>query len=158
MPELQFIDETWPLLIVRMPPTMNATAIAGVIQGFERVLNRQERFVLLTDCSAIVKFPAALERRMLTDWLGQDARIAMEKRFTVATAVVLTSGAMRAFVSALYWVRRPATPQVFKATVAEALEWCCDRMTEAGLPLTPPIQQLRAEHRHVPSSRPRRAP
>jgi hypothetical protein len=152
----QFTDSTWPLLLVRMPPIMNVTAIASIIQGFERVLARKERFALVADCSPIVKFPAALERRMLTDWLGQEARIEKEKLYTVATGVVLTSGAMRAFVSALYWVRRPPTPQVFKATQGEAVEWCCDRIVEAGLPFTPALAALRAEHRRVQTGRPGR--
>ncbi len=142
----RFVDSTWPLLLVQLPAMMNnAIAIDSVIRGFDTVLQRNERFAHVVDCSSVIKFPGAAERKSLVEWLAQDARLEKERRLTVGTAIVLTSGTMRAFVSAINWVRRPATPQVWTATQAEAVEWCCERLVEGGLQLTPAIAALRSD-------------
>lgn len=144
---LQFIDATWPLIVVRLPPVMReARVVQALIDNFERVHARNGRFVVMVDCSAVAKFPGPVERKMLTDWLAGSRLKNKEREHTIGAAVVLTSGPMRAFVSAINWVRRPETPQVWKATPAEALDWCCQQLVEAGLPLTPAIESLRAEH------------
>jgi hypothetical protein len=140
----KFDDSAWPLLLVFMPPAMNMAAIKSIVDGYEGVLKRDQRFAHVVDCSAITKFPGAPERKALIDWLGDDARLERERRLTVATGVVLTSGPMRAFVSALNWVRRPATPQIWTATQDEAIVWCRQRLVEAGVPLSPAASTLRA--------------
>jgi hypothetical protein len=148
----QFDDSAWPLVIVHMPPLMNnMTAIRSLIDGFESVFGRNERFASVLNGSAVVKFPGSLERKVLMDWVGNEARLEKERRLSVATGLVLTSGPMRAFVSAINWVSRPVTPQIVTATQEEAVEWCCTRLQEAGIALTPAIGALRV--RPAPSTR-----
>jgi hypothetical protein len=142
---LEFVESTWPLVVVRLPQLMNSIKVIQLLTAnFERVHARKERFAVMIDCSAVVKFPGAIERKMLTDWMADERRQKVERELTVGAAIVLTSGPMRAFVSAMNWIRRPITPQVWKATPAEALEWCCERMIDAGMQLTPAIEALRA--------------
>jgi hypothetical protein len=140
----QFIDSAWPLLVVHLPAVMSMTAVQSIVDGYEVMLQRNQRFASVVDCSAVTKFPGAPERKVLTDWLGNEVRAEKERRLTVATAVVLTSGPMRAVVSAINWVRRPATPQIWTATRQEAVDWCRARLVEAGVPLTGATSTLRA--------------
>jgi hypothetical protein len=148
-----FADSTWPLLVVRLPPVFKGVQVMEhLIDGFELVHARNGRFVVLVDCSAVVKFPGPSETKMLTDWMSDPLRVARERELTLGSAVVLTSGPMRAFVSAINWIRRPATPQVWLASVNEALGWCCDRLVAAGIALTPPIEAMRAEEQRRASS------
>lgn len=141
----RFDDGAWPLVIVQMPPLMNnAIAIRSIIDGFEGLYRRDARFASILNGSAVVKFPGAAERKALLDWVGNDARVANERRLSVGTGLVLPSGPMRAFVSAINWVIRPATPQKVTATQEEAVEWCCERLQEASIPLPPAIGALRA--------------
>jgi hypothetical protein len=58
---------------------------------------------------------------------------------------------MRAFVSAINWVRRPSTPQIWTATQEEAIDWCCQRLVEAGVVLSSATSTLRA--RSLPTTR-----
>jgi hypothetical protein len=139
-----FLDSAWPLLVVEMPRVVNVAAIRSVIDGYERLLARNERFAHVVDGSAIAKFPGTVERKMLADWLTDAARIEKEHRLTVGTGIVVTSGPMRALMSALNWIRRPTTPQTLTATRSEAIDWCCARLAEAGIALTPAIGALRA--------------
>jgi hypothetical protein len=148
----RFDDTAWPLLIIRMPALMNnIVVVRSIIDGFEGVYRKNERFASILDGSAVAKFPGTLERKALMDWVGNEARIETERSLSVATALVLTSGPMRAFVSALNWVNRPVTPQKVTATREEAIEWCCERLQEAGIVLPPAVGALRA--RRAASSR-----
>jgi hypothetical protein len=148
LPSVQFLDSTWPLLVVRLPPVFKGVhVVKQVMTGFELVHAKNARFVVVVDCSAIVKFPGPVETKMLTDWMGDARREARERELTLGSAVVLTSGPMRAFVSAINWIRRPATPQVWVGTTRDAIEWCCDRLVEGGMPLTSAIEALRTEEK-----------
>ena len=101
----------------------------------------------LVDCSPIVKFPGMVERKMLSEWMATPGRADKEKAFTVATAIVLRSGPMRAMMSAITWVSPPVSPQVWKASELEAFDWCYERLVEARLPVTKAIEAARAEYR-----------
>jgi len=151
---VDFLDVTWPLLTVRFPRHFSPTVMQATIDGFERIYERRERCVILADCSPIVKFPGTVERKMLSEWLGSPGRPEKEKAYTIATAIVLVSGPMRALMSAITWVSRPVSPQVWKATEAEAFEWCVERLAEARLPITKAIEAARAEFRRRPASQP----
>jgi hypothetical protein len=143
----RFDDSAWPLVIVQMPALMNnIVVVRSIIAGFEGVYRKNERFASILDGSAVAKFPGTLERKALMDWVGNESRIETERRLSVATSLVLTSGPMRAFVSALNWVNRPVTPQKVTATREEAVEWCCDRLQDAGIVLPAPLAALRARH------------
>jgi hypothetical protein len=141
---LEFLDATWPLLVVRLPTMMNnVPTIQQLMAHFDRAHARGERFALVADGSAVVKFPGSLERRMLMDWMAEEKQLRREREHVVGVAIVLTSGPMRALMSTMNWVRRPQTPQVWKATTVEAIEWCCQALTKDGIALTPAIEALR---------------
>jgi hypothetical protein len=130
----QFDESAWPLLVVQFPALMNNTvAIRSIIDGFEGLYRRNVLFATVFDGSGVTKFPGALERKTLVDWMGNETRVATERRLSVATGLVLPSGTMRAFMSALNWVNRPVTPQKITATRQEAIDWCCERLREAGV-------------------------
>ena len=153
---VEFQDATWPLVYVRFPRVFTLAVMQATIDGFERIYKRQERCVILADCAPIVKFPGTVERKMLSEWLGSPGRAEKGKAYTIATAIVLTSGPMRAMMSAISWVSRPSSPQVWKATEAEAFDWCYERLVEARMPITKAIDAARAEYRRRPASqRPR---
>jgi hypothetical protein len=113
--------------------------------GIEHAYRRNQPFVILCNATAIVKFPGSTERKMLSDWLHDPQRIEKEKRYIVATAVVIPSGPIRALLSAIQFVSPPNYPQVWKATEPEAFEWCYERIVGAKLPLTKALEAARAE-------------
>jgi hypothetical protein len=156
---VRFDDSAWPLLIVQLPPRLNDIDVVGtLIKGFDDTFRRSSRFSTVLDGSAVQKFPGTAERRALTDWMGDPARSEAERRFLIGTGLVLPSGPMRAFVSAINFVIRPVAPRMVTATQEESIEWCCERLLQAGIALTPAIGALRARRAlsaHV-SGRPRR--
>jgi hypothetical protein len=156
---VEFDDETgstwptWPLVYVRFPREISAPTMKATIDRFERAYERRERFVVLADGTHIVKFPGSAERKMLSEWMSSPGRNEKEKLYTLGTAVVLTSGPMRAMMSAISWVSPSASLQAWKATTQEGFDWCCQRLVEAKIPLTAAIEAARAEHRRGASAR-----
>jgi hypothetical protein len=144
---VEFQDRTWPLVYVRFPREFAPATMKATIEGFERAYGRRERFVVVADGTHIVKFPGPAERKMLSEWTSSPVRREKERLYTIGTAIVLTSGPMRAMMSAITWVSPPATLQVWKATTQEAIDWCCERLAEAKIPVTEAIEAARAEHR-----------
>jgi hypothetical protein len=142
-----FQDATWPLLYLRFPREFSPAIMQATIDGFEGYYKRQDRFVVLADCTPIAKFPGMVERKMLSEWLSSPGRPEKEKLYTVATAIVLLSGPMRALMSAIMWVNPPIAQTVWKATEQEAFDWLYDRLVEARMPITKAIEAARAEYR-----------
>jgi hypothetical protein len=66
---------------------MTMAAIESIIEGFDGALGRDERFVSVVDCSAVVRFPGTSERRRLLDWMKHDAQRERESRLTIMSAV-----------------------------------------------------------------------
>ena len=147
-------DGGWPLFIVRLPPTVSVETVQSMIAAFEGAYDRGERFATIIDSSPILKFPSAPARQVLTDWVGSPQRVERERAFTVAVAVVLLSGPLRALSAAINLARPPASPQRWASTMAEAVEWTTQRLIDSGVPLTPATRALYAE---VTSTRRRRA-
>ncbi|HEY2514774.1 MAG TPA: hypothetical protein VGI39_28105 [Polyangiaceae bacterium] len=132
----------WPLVQARIPATFDVEAIDSFFRGFDEVLARKTKFVTSIDTSALSRFPDALERSHLGECMK--VRTFAEASYNLGNAVILRSATARTVLTAVNWVRRPVTAQQLVGTFAEALEWCCGRLAQAGIPLSPAIEMLRA--------------
>jgi hypothetical protein len=140
---LQVTESTWPLLLIQFPRIVDGEAMQGLMTAFDRARERRSPFASVIDATEVRRLPGAQERHSFTQWFRSDRYRAEERQFDLGAAVVLPSGAMRAFVAALYVIRRPAAPQRWVATLPEAVQWSCRRIVEAGIALTPEIEELR---------------
>jgi hypothetical protein len=138
------IDTTaWPLVVMRMPPVLDLAVIDGFLKGIDGVLARKAKFSAIIDTTALQRFPNAVERQRMVEQLN--LRTFAEKAYNVGNAVVIVSTPARAVLTAINWVRPPATTQHLVGTFPEALEWCCGRLVDAGVGLSPAIHALRAK-------------
>jgi hypothetical protein len=135
--------DAWPLVLVRIPEALDPPAIDSMIEGWERVFARASKFSGLIDTSALTQFPDAVGRKRIADWLT--TRAMTEKLYCVGNAVVITSTLARAGLTAINWVRKPISPQNLVGSRVQGIEWCCERLVAAGLPLTPAIELVRKE-------------
>jgi hypothetical protein len=97
--------------------------------------------VLLADTTALTGFPNAVERRRIGELLS--ARTFAEGTYALGWAIIIASATARTVYNAILWLRPTPVPQVVVGDFTAALDWCCSRLTEAGLPLTPRIEALR---------------
>jgi hypothetical protein len=141
----QVFEIARPLIVLRFPAIIDAESVTGLMGAFDRALHRGERFATVLDATETVRLPRASERQQLVDWMRDEARVKIERQLSVAAAIVVPSGLVRAFVAAMYFVRKPTAPQQWTATLAEGVEWACARLLEAGVALTPEIERLRGD-------------
>jgi hypothetical protein len=131
----------WPLVVMRIPPRFDLLAIDGFSRQYDEVLARKSKFVLLVDTTALTGFPNAVERQRIGQLMN--ARNFAEGAYALGYAVVMASATARSVYTAILWLRPPPVPQVIVGDFRAALDWCCTRLGEAGLSLTPRIEALR---------------
>jgi hypothetical protein len=148
------IDETaFPLIIVEMSAVLDGPAMESMFRAFDRVLSRNARFAAVIDTTPLTRFPDALERKRIAEWMTK--RIAAEALYNLGNGLVIDSVPARAAITAINWLRRPVNPQAVFSSRWEAVDWCCERLLDAGIDLSPAILARRgAEHAkggHVPA-------
>jgi hypothetical protein len=141
----QIVEATWPLILLRFPRVVDGESVSGLIDAFDRALERESRFVSVLDGTEIARLPGPEERQRLVSWMSDESRQERERKLSVAAAVVVPSGLVRAFVAAIYFVRKPIAPQKWTETVSEGVDWACAQLHGAGIALTPEIDKLRGE-------------
>lgn len=124
-----------------MPQRLDLDAIDSFFEGLDVVFARKSRFSAIVDTTALEGFPDAVGRQRLVE--GLNKRSFTEKAYNVGNGVVIVSAAARAVLTAINWVRPPVTTQYLVGDFAEAVEWCCGRLTAAKVALTPEIETLR---------------
>jgi hypothetical protein len=144
---LQVIEYTRPLIVMRFPAVVDAHVLRAMMDAFDRAHRRGARFATVLDATDTRRLPGPKERQLLADWLGDAGRKERERELDVGSAVVVPSGVVRAFVAAVYFVRTPASPQHWTACIGDAIEWSCARLLEAGIALNPEIERLLEEAR-----------
>jgi hypothetical protein len=138
-------EQIGPLLVLRFPEVVDAEAIDAMMATFDRAHRRGQRFASVLDATETRRLPGPREREALAAWLAEPMRRQLEREQNIGSALVNPSGIVRAFVAAIYFVRKPASPQHWVATLQEGVEWACARLVEAGVPLPPEVERVRAD-------------
>jgi hypothetical protein len=138
------VDSTaWPLVVMRIPSVFDAPTVDRFAQQYDAVLDRKEKFALLSDTTALTKLPSAIERQHIAQlW---KARTFVEATYCLGCAVVIASTPARTVFTAILWLRPPAVEQHLVGKFEDAFEWCCGRLVRAGIPLTPKIEGMRQQ-------------
>ena len=97
------------------------------------------------DTTPLTRLPDAVERKRIAEWMQH--RVAAEALYNRGNGLVVGSVASRAAITAINWLRKPVNPQAVFATRVEAADWCCARLVESGIALTPAIRERCAAER-----------
>jgi hypothetical protein len=139
-----FDTDAWPLVVLRCPARIGERSLAPLIEEFEACHARGRRFALVVDATAMQGMPSARWRRGLTDWANDPRVLAETRRYSVGTALLIASPLARGVYTALLWLWKPPTPHYVAATMSAAIEWCCQRLTLAAVPLGTALEAHRA--------------
>ena len=77
-------------------------------------------YVIAIDLRRSSDMPAA-QRKIITDYMQKQEEFA--RLYCRGTVLVFSSALMRALLTGILWVRKPATPLHVAATLDEASEW-----------------------------------
>ena len=116
-----------------------------VLQKFEGLFARRDRYLFLIDATKATKIPSAGARHTIGKW--QNDHQADSKRWCAGGVILVASALVRGAVTAMSWVHKPPVPQYFPPTRKEGVEWCIKTAEEAGLPVSAAARQaLQSSH------------
>ncbi len=122
-------DSLWPLLVVRFGAATEG-ALDAYLAARQEYLARAQPHVVIIDTRALHLPPTRLRQRY-TDWLNANARAVRE--WTLGTAYVIASPAVRMMMSAIRHFAPLTTPFVVTPTLPPSAAWAAERLQEAGL-------------------------
>jgi hypothetical protein len=133
-PESVSWDEvTWPVVRITLRDGKDERFL-WLLQRFESLFLRQQRYVLLIDTMALSTIPSGGTRHAVGKW--QSAHTDETRKWCVGSAILISSRLVRGALTAMNWVHEPVVPHHYPATRREALDWCIGAVDEAGLELT----------------------
>jgi len=138
------------VVVIACPPRFDDAFVSSLATEFDVIFAGSSRFTVITDTSRIVDLPDAKMRKLLADWMNRDSVRKHQERLNVGSSTVLRNAAMRAIVTALYWLWTPPTPQHAARDTDEALDWCVARLRDANVPLGMDEATIRARLPSLP--------
>lgn len=123
---------------------MGAAEIDALIASSEAMLQRRERFAMITDGSAVRGIPGPVERRRLTDWLARAEVNEALRKYSLGSSTIVASPLARGALQAIYWLWTAPNPQHAARDLDDAWKWVVARFAEAGEALPGGADALRA--------------
>lgn len=128
---VEYDTSFWPLAVLVLPPDVTDMDLAPLDRSLQAIFARKEKFLSLTDASAVANLPAAKGRTALTDWTKSVEE--KTKRLVVANALVIKSPIARGVLTAIQWVAPPVVPTIAAPTHEEACNFLRDIGAGGGL-------------------------
>jgi hypothetical protein len=125
----------WPLVTLELPPDMADLDLGTLSRSQDDVFARRQKYVSITDASAVASLPGAKVRGAIADWAkGIEP---MAKRYQVANALVVPNPLARGVLTAVHWLAPPIVPTLVCATMGEGLAFLVEHAARAGLDTEP---------------------
>ena len=135
------IDALFPLVILEVAGDLTPSDVAAM-SAFSRTLSaRNRQRLVLADCRR-ARVPSAEVRHLLGEMV--DDRQEADAREVLASAVLLSSGALVAAMQAIYWCRAPVRPLKTFLSAEPALAWLRSIGEPAGIVIPDAPLQLQA--------------
>ncbi len=112
-----FDDSKHPIVLVTMDGPMDDVQFRSYLSDLSGNLSRRQTTVVIIDARR-ARDTTAHQRKMQADWMREN-----EKRlrdFTLATIMVISSPAVRGFLTAILWLQPMPCPHAVVATLEEA--------------------------------------
>jgi hypothetical protein len=132
-------EATWPVLRIGLLDG-NDERFMWLLQQFEGLFKRQQRYVLFIDTTALSTIPAGSVRHSITKW--QNEHKAETKQWCPGSAILISSRLVRGALTAMNWVQEPVIQHCYPATRREGLDWCIATVDAAGMSLSASAREL----------------
>ena len=135
------------IVLIICPPKLDEKFVDELSREFDKIFARRQRFACITDTSLLTSMPDAVNRKHLANWISRPDIQAVQTELNVGSSTILESTAMRAVMTALYWLWTPPTPQHAAKDLDEALTWSVSKLVAADPRLVPNEAILKAQVR-----------
>ncbi len=136
-----------PLVVCTFHATPTAEDCGQIATAYRELFARKRRLCFISDVRAM-SLPSARDRQAIARLLETiDADL---ETYSAGAVVVLRSGLLRGAMTAIRWIAKPVTPEIFVGTLAEAADEAEALMRGANLDINlqarARLAQLRAVH------------
>lgn len=139
----------FPIVVVRLPDRpVTDDDLRAFVADQRAMLGRRQRHAVIADASH-ARAISPVQRKILADWLEEAEPL--NKKYTVCIAVVLDNALIRGAMTAVLWLKQPASPTKSFATLDEAAAWALEALRRAN------VEDLGAAEAFVARPRARRA-
>lgn len=142
MGRVHVTDEYFPLVYVTAEDA-DAGEWGRAMDDIERIYQRREPFVHLSDTSEVRSMPSPKLRRLLAD-RARDLR-PLVVRYSLGDARIVTSGVVRGAMTAISWIYSHPAPLKYFGTLGEGLDWCIGQLEQADVAVPQKLRDLRRE-------------
>jgi len=87
--------------------------------------------------------PNANLRKRITEWLAEEDQVELASN-NPGHALLFSNAAIRGALTAVLWINKPAAPIKPFATIADAGPWVRERLFDAGVEVSPAMEDLLA--------------
>jgi hypothetical protein len=144
---LQVLEEHLPLVVCVSGMSFDASELKVMVDGFEKVFARGERYAVLFVPQPGVRIPGPQERQALSDWANHPRVVDISKRLCVGTAAIISNPLFRVALSAIVSFQ-PIHSRVYPVqNVERGLELCLGWLETQGVPLSKPAGLIQYEVR-----------
>lgn len=124
----------WPLAVLVLPADVTTLEIEPLDRSLQAIFARKQKFLSLTDASAVANLPDAKGRNAIATWTKSIE--SMTQKHVVANALVIKSPIARGVLTAIQWVAPPVVPTIAASSAEEACRFLGDIASGSGLDLT----------------------
>lgn len=141
------LEDYLPLVVCVSGSSFDATELKVMMDGFERVFARGERYAVLFVPQPGVRIPGPQERQALAAWANHPRVVEISKRLCVGTAAIVANPLFRVALSAIVSFQ-PLHSRVYPvSTLDRGLEQCFEWLESQRVPLGKPAGLLQYEVR-----------
>jgi hypothetical protein len=137
----EFRDDLLPISLLIAKQTLTASDIGPVFEHYRGFCRRGIRFVAISDVRAACDMPDAKTRAEFGEATAQF--VVEAKAWSLGAAMVVDSSLVRSALVAIDWIARPRQRTRYFTNLPDAIEWACQRLESAGIPLTQAIRDHR---------------
>lgn len=122
MSRIEHDETSWPLVVVRFPPSASSDEdIEQHIADQRRLLSRRQRFVQIIDASHAPVI-SARQRKRFSEWI-EESKLE-SKRYCLGLAAVVPNPIVRGAMQAVLWLVTPPMPVKMFARIEECAAQC----------------------------------
>ncbi len=125
-------QQWWPIIVARFPEHPSDDYYRETIGRLGETFDSHEgKFVVLVDTIEMKSAPNATQRKILNDFAVERHQETLDR--ALGTVFVVRSTIIRSAFTAMDWIYKRPTPTGYTPRLTEGLEWCEDRLREAGV-------------------------
>ncbi len=130
----------FPIILIRIPADPDERTLEAFFASYEAVIARGQRFITISDATAVSSRPSPVVRKRIADWTSkiEPKMVAL----SVGDARVVQNALIRGAMTAIGWLHQHPIEQKWFTTLDEAVAWSLEKLDHAGVAVPPHARSI----------------